>query len=55
LLKISLLIFQTFGQFLDVGCDNCENVHLKMKGKKEQVEEYTTSQFGFVPNNWIAG
>ena len=26
-----------------------------MKGKKEQVEEYTTSQFGFVPNNWIAG
>ena len=49
------MIFQTFGQFLDVGCDNCENVHLKMKGKKEQVEEYTTSQFGFVPNNWIAG
>lgn len=25
-----------------------------MKGKYEQVEEYTTSQFGFVPNNWIA-
>ena len=26
-----------------------------MKGKYEQVEEYTTSQFGYVPNNWIAG